>query len=264
MSININAYPFLSWKEMYPDNVITKYAKPKGYRLLFNNKKNKDILQDVMKKLSKLLKDNDSNLFFPYPKLLFHAFNLTPFDNIKVVIFGQDPYPNYEIINGKNVPQAMGLSFSVPIGIDVPASLNNIYQNLKKYGHITDIPTSGDLTCWAVQGCLLLNSTLTVEFGKRNAHASLWNKFTDSVIKFISDNKTSIVFILWGGNALNKLKLIDQNKHHVIISSHPSPLSFNKSLREYNSFIDTDCFGIVNQYLDENGMDTINWSIKCT
>ena len=198
---------------------------------------------------------------YPYPNLLFNAFILTPLSNVKVVILGQDPYHCNEIHHDKIIPQAMGLSFSVPKGMKIPSSLQNIYKNLLKYKHIEIKPNHGNLSFWAYQGCLMLNTSLTVQHSYPNSHSKYWLPFTDKIIKYISNKLNNIVFVLWGNPALNKLNLIDQNKHKIIISSHPSGLSYNKKLKNYDSFENTDHFGEINKYLKEKNKKQIIWQV---
>lgn len=156
---------------------------------------------------------------FPPPDKIFNAFNMFNFEDLKVVIIGQDPY------HGEG--QAMGLSFSVPKDIRVPPSLANIYKELQKEYDDFEIPKHGDLTKWAEQGVLLLNASLTVRQAKANSHEPFWRKtqFTDNIIKYISDNNEGIIFMLWGNFAKGKKKFIDTKKHYVLEGAHPSPLS---------------------------------------
>ena len=183
-----------------------------------------------------------------YPKgpEIFNAFNSTPFEKVKVVIIGQDPY------HGPG--QAMGLSFSVPKGIRIPPSLRNIYKELHRSESI-DIPDHGDLSSWADQGVFLLNAVLTVEAGKPRSHAKIgWELFTDSVIKTISEQRKHVVFLLWGNFARKKCILIDADKHLVLESRHPSPLAGN-AFQGNNHFADT------NNYLVKYGQKPINWQV---
>lgn len=185
-----------------------------------------------------------------YPKNadIFRAFNDTPFDQVKVVILGQDPY------HGPN--QAHGLSFSVQKGIAIPKSLINIYKELS-----TDIPgfikpAHGNLEEWAKQGVLLLNATLTVRAGEAASHQKKgWEIFTDEVIHKLSEKRTGLVFILWGAYAQSKVPLIDQNKHHIIKSVHPSPLSVERG------FWGSKPFSKTNAYLEKEGKKPIDWQI---
>jgi len=202
---------------------------------------------------------------FPYPDLLFNALNTTPLNKVNVVILGQDPYPKLE----QDIPQAMGLSFSVPQGLTIPSSLSNILKNLKKYKHINDTPTHGNLSSWANQGCLMINASLTVQEGHPNSHEKLWTQFTDHLIKFISDNTKNTVFVLWGKFALKKWEdgIIDDSKHHIISSSHPSGLSNTKSMysnkfnNTFPAFNDFDHFGEINKYLIKTKKIEIKWEL---
>lgn len=185
-----------------------------------------------------------------YPKNneLFMAFKLTPLEQVKVIILGQDPY------HGPG--QAHGLSFSVPEGIAQPPSLRNIFVELLEDKQITHKPKSGCLATWAKQGVLLLNSTLSVEANKPQSHAHIgWQSFTDIVIQEISKNKNHLVFMLWGNNAKQKSKLIDANKHCILESVHPSPLSAHRG------FIGCKHFSKTNDYLIKHKKKPINWQI---
>lgn len=193
--------------------------------------------------------------YYPIKEQIFNAMNSVSLTDIRIVILGQDPYPKIE--NG--IPQAMGLSFSVPNGISIPSSLQNIFKNQIKFGHINQVPKSGDLTRWTKQGCLLLNSSLSVSEGNPGSHMKYWEKFTDELISYISDNTKNIVFMLWGMFSFGKLKFIDSDDHKVIISSHPSGLSCNKPMKQYGSFNDVDHFGLANKYLIEHDKQPINW-----
>jgi len=184
---------------------------------------------------------------YPPGGFIFNAFDKTPFDKVKVVILGQDPY--------HNPGQAMGLSFSVPGGVPPPPSLINIYKELN-----TDIgmpiPQSGDLTKWATQGVLLLNAVLTVRANEPASHAKIgWMDFTNAVIKKISDEKTGVIFLLWGKFAQEKQVLIDETKHHVLKAAHPSPLS------AYNGFFGCKHFSRTNLLLVKQGQEAIDWFI---
>ena len=187
-----------------------------------------------------------NGLCFPPGKLVFNAFNLCPFDKVKVVILGQDPYHEQG--------QAMGLSFSVPEGIMLPPSLQNIYKEIQNdFGK--PIPASGDLTRWAKQGVLLLNATLTVRAHIANSHQTLgWQNFTDAAIEALNAHREHIVFMLWGGFARSKKRLIDANRHCIIESVHPSPLSANRG-----GWFGQHQFSRCNAYLKQQGLDEIDW-----
>lgn len=186
--------------------------------------------------------------FYPQNKDIFNAFNYTPFDKVKVVILGQDPY------HGQG--QAHGLSFSVQKGIIVPPSLKNIYKELATEFIDYKIPHHGDLTAWAEQGVLLLNATLTVRAQEPGSHQKRgWETFTDFVIAELSKQCEGLVFILWGKYAQQKESLIDTNKHHVLKSAHPSPFS------AYNGFFGSKPFSKTNEILEKQGLTPINWQI---
>jgi uracil-DNA glycosylase len=184
---------------------------------------------------------------FPAGNNIFNAFNQTTFENVKVVILGQDPY------HGSG--QAMGLSFSVPKGVKPPPSLVNIFKELKSDIGLP-IPTNGDLTPWANQGVLLLNAVLTVREDEPASHAKIgWMHFTDAVIKKISDEKKGIVFLLWGKFAEQKQILIDETKHFVLKAAHPSPFSADKG------FFGCKHFSKTNELLAKQGLQVIDWHI---
>ncbi len=185
-----------------------------------------------------------------YPKGgdIFNAFNLTAFNEVKVVILGQDPY------HGKG--QAHGLSFSVMPGIKPPPSLVNIFKEIKSDIGITMPANFGDLTHWAKQGVLLLNAALTVRDGEPFSHAKFgWADFTDAVIKTLSDDKENIVFLLWGKFAQDKQVLIDENSHHVLKAAHPSPFSADKG------FFGSKHFSKTNEFLVKDGKQPIDWNL---
>lgn len=182
---------------------------------------------------------------YPHPKNIFKAFELTPFESVKVIILGQDPY------HGPR--QAHGLSFSVVEGVQNPPSLQNIFKEIE-----TDVGKpvvhGGDLSRWAAQGVLLLNATLTVRAGAANSHQGKgWEHFTDAVIQKLSSEREGLVFILWGNYARKKGAHIDRSKHHVIESAHPSPLS------AYNGFFGSKPFSKTNAYLESLGKEPIDW-----
>lgn len=182
---------------------------------------------------------------YPPAQLIFNAFNLTPFEEVKVVILGQDPY--------HNPGQAMGLSFSVPQGTPLPPSLQNIFKEASDDLQLP-APTSGDLTHWAEQGVLLLNTILTVEAHQPRSHYPFgWQILTDKVIELLNKRREGIVFILWGSDAQRKEWQIDQTKHLVLKAPHPSPLS------AYRGFFGTKPFSQTNYYLMSRGKRPIQW-----
>ena len=181
---------------------------------------------------------------FPPKNMIFRAIELTPFEEVKVVIIGQDPYHNDN--------QANGLCFSVSDKVKAPPSLKNIFKELEDDLGIKK--TSNELEIWAKQGVLLLNATLTVRDHEANSHKDLgWEQFTDFIIKEISDKKENVVFVLWGAFAQKKAGLIDTKKHFIIQSVHPSPLSARKG------FFGSRPFSKINQFLEEKGKEPINW-----
>lgn len=184
---------------------------------------------------------------YPPKDQIFNAFDLSSFENTKVIILGQDPY--------HNEGQAHGLSFSVPEGVSIPPSLRNIYQELLSDLDITP-SQSGNLTHWASQGVLLLNSVLTVEKNSPGSHAkSGWVDFTDTVIDILNDKKQNLVFLLWGAYAQKKAELIDQNKHLVLTAAHPSPFSAHKG------FFGCKHFSQTNDYLKMHNQQPIDWTL---
>lgn len=266
--LDADDYTIKSWEEVYPDfNVdLTQLPIHNSYSEFYEG----EIFQDNIKLINKYLSyclnfSNGKVKIFPYPALVFNALNTTPLDKIKVVILGQDPYFDSEMHQVNNVetevPQAMGLSFSVPNHMKIPSSLKNIYKNLIKYKHMQEVPGHGNLSFWAYQGCLLLNTILTVQKKCQNGHKPKWSKLTDALIQFISDHTENVVFMLWGGNAYEKYKLIDNKKHKIIVSSHPSGLSCTTKFKTYECFNDTDHFGQANEYLESHNKTPIIWKI---
>lgn len=204
-----------------------------------------------MKSLQAFLQDEKQNGHTIYPKHTdtFNALNHTPFDKVKVVILGQDPY------HGEK--QAHGLSFSVQKGIKIPPSLKNIYKELATDLPGFTIPDHGNLTQWADEGVLLLNATLTVRAHEAGSHQKKgWETFTDKIITELSEKRKGLVFLLWGKYAQNKSELIDNQKHTIISAAHPSPFS------AYNGFLGTKPFSKANSKLIEQGQNPVNWQIS--
>ncbi|GGI28547.1 uracil-DNA glycosylase [Pedobacter mendelii] len=207
--------------------------------------------KDYMKTLKVFLLEEkeNGNQVYPRGNDIFNALNTTPFDKVKIVILGQDPY--------HGVNQAHGLSFSVQKGVAIPPSLKNIYKELE-----TDIegfkpPQHGNLMHWAEQGVLLLNATLTVRASEAGSHQNRgWEIFTDEIIKALSNKREHIVFLLWGKYAQQKASLIDEKKHYVLKAAHPSPFS------AYNGFFGSKHFSKANQLLVQNNLTPIDWTIK--
>jgi uracil-DNA glycosylase len=204
---------------------------------------------ETYKNIRSFLKSEYQN-YTVYPNMndIFNCFKLTPYSSVKAVILGQDPY--------HNVGQAHGLCFSVQDGIQKPPSLENIFKELKAdIG--CDAPKSGNLTKWAKEGVLLLNTSLSVREHQANSHSKCgWAWFTDSVIKLISEQKENVVFILWGGNARSKKPLVDSKKHFIVESAHPSPLS------AYNGFFGSKPFSKTNAYLADKSIPPIDWDLS--
>tara|TARA_B110000977_G_scaffold133960_1_gene170586 strand:+ start:2289 stop:2984 length:696 start_codon:yes stop_codon:yes gene_type:complete len=205
--------------------------------------------KEYFEKLTDFVKtEYKSEVCFPPVKDIFNAFEMCSFSNTKIVILGQDPY------HGKG--QAHGLSFSVPEGMKIPPSLRNIFKELASDLGV-DSPTQGDLTSWAKQGVLLLNATLTVRKSSPVSHQKQgWEEFTDSVIKTISNKKESVVIVLWGKFAEQKVSLIDESKHCIITSSHPSPFSAHRG------FLGSKPFSKTNEFLEKKGIEKIDWELK--
>jgi uracil-DNA glycosylase len=259
--LSLTNYNYKSWKDKYYNYDTDTYSKKLSILDTYIDSSwnetidllDKDTLTNINDTIEMSLLSEKQ--VFPYPDLVFNTFNMTDYDNIKVVILGQDPY-----FSMRQKPEAMGLSFSVPQGIPIPSSLSNIYKNAKEYGHMFTKPTHGNLEFWANQGVLMLNAALTVEEKKPNSHAPCWHNFTDKIIKKLSDDKENLVFVLWGAFAAKKRKLIDNNSHHIIITSHPSGLSCNTPY-EGKAFSRYDHFKEINSYLKKTTGEQIIWQI---
>lgn len=205
--------------------------------------KQKDYYKSLEKEINKRYK---TTTVFPEKQNIFKAFSLTKLDNLKVVILGQDPYHGFG--------QAQGLAFSTPANIKNPPSMQNILKEINSDLGKKSICEDGDLTPWAKQGVLLLNTILTVEEAKPKSHHNLgWEVFTDNIIKYISDNCEDTIFILWGSPAISKTKLIDRKKHHILTAPHPSPLS------SYRGFFGCKHFSQTNDILKSLNKEAIIW-----
>jgi uracil-DNA glycosylase len=223
MNVKIEA----SWKEVLEDEFSKPYFKQIAEHLKTEKAQGKTI--------------------YPPGPLIFNAFDKTPFDEVKVVILGQDPY------HGPH--QAMGLSFSVPDGVPKPPSLVNIFKELHDDTGVP-IPESGNLTPWAERGVMLLNASLTVRAGEPMSHSKIgWHIFTDCVISKISGLKKNVVFLLWGRYAQEKKELIDTKKHHILKAAHPSPLS------AHHGFFGCRHFSKTNEYLTHHKTEPIDWAL---
>lgn len=207
-----------------------------------------ELNQPYFRKLEQFLeKEQRTHVIYPPTKDIFSALELTPYENVNVLLLGQDPYP------GAN--QAHGLSFSVRPGVKPPASLRNIYKELQ-----TDvgfrIPNNGYLAPWAEQGVLMINAVLTVRAGESNSHQGKgWENFTDAIISRVNERESTVVFVLWGAYAQKKIKLIDTDKHTIIKSAHPSPLSAR------NGFFGSRPFSAINKALRAAGKPEIDWQL---
>jgi uracil-DNA glycosylase len=214
----------------------------------WKNVLNSEFQSDYFATLKTFLQAEKQNyILYPPGSLIFSAFNHTPFEKVKVVILGQDPY------HGPN--QAHGLCFSVPFGVEAPPSLKNIFKELHEDIGMA-IPSHGNLEKWADQGVLLLNATLTVRANQAGSHQKMgWEVFTDRVISELSKQRQGIVFLLWGNYAKAKETLIDTSKHYVLKSAHPSPLS------AYNGFFGCKHFSKTNDILKKQGLSPIDWGV---
>ena len=208
---------------------------------------NEEFEKPYFEQLTKFVKSEYAvATIYPDPKNIFRAFELCPFDNVKVVIIGQDPYHGPK--------QANGLCFSVNNGIPLPPSLQNIYKEISSDLNLP-APTTGNLDNWAKQGVLLLNATLTVRANQAGSHQHKgWEGFTDAVIKAVSEQKEHIVFLLWGKYAQDKGAIIDRNKHNILMAPHPSPFS------AHSGFFGCRHFSKTNEYLKSIGASPINWT----
>jgi len=210
------------------------------------NEKQADYFKQVMAFVEK--EREEGKTVYPPQADVFNALKLTPLENVKVVILGQDPY--------HGPAQAHGLCFSVLPGVRPPPSLMNMFKELSQDIPDFVIPKSGELTSWAKQGVLLLNSVLTVEQGKAHSHANKgWETFTDAVIKAVNDHQSNVVFLLWGSHAQKKAALLDSQKHNILRAPHPSPLSAHRG------FFGCRHFSQTNAILTETGQTPINWQL---
>jgi uracil-DNA glycosylase len=216
----------------------------------WKNVLSKEFGKPYFKKLTEFLTEEITSKknIYPPPKQIFYAFDMTPFDQVKVVILGQDPY------HGRG--QAHGLCFSVNENVPIPPSLHNIYKEISDDLGFS-IPSHGNLDSWAKQGVLLLNSVLTVRAGQPTSHSEKgWEYFTDSVIKIISEQKEGVVFLLWGNFAKSKRVLIDEKKHFILTASHPSSFS------AHSGFFGCKHFSRTNELLKKSGKNPIHWEIS--
>ncbi|AWL12885.1 Uracil-DNA glycosylase [Saliniradius amylolyticus] len=213
---------------------------------VLGKEKQQGYFQDIMTRVAQ--ERAAGKVIYPPQEQVFNAFKATEFDQVKVVILGQDPY------HGPN--QAHGLCFSVQPGVQPPPSLKNMYKELASSVPGFSIPQHGYLQSWAEQGVLLLNTVLTVEQGKAHSHAKIgWEHFTDRVIEQLNQHRSGLVFLLWGSHAKKKGQSIDRDKHHVLMAPHPSPLSAHRG------FLGCGHFARANDYLTEKGTPPIDWRL---
>lgn len=281
--IDANNYTgYVEWKKYYNNTPIKliKLLKEVTWVPFFDSL-NKNTIKYIENGLKNEMKKGE---IVPYPSLLFTSFNMVPSYKVKVVIIGQDPYPSITSTNGMKIPNATGLCFSAPRNITKPKSLINVYSNLHKYGHIKNIPNTGNLYMWALQGCLMINAALTTQCGKPGEHKSLWEVFTRELIAYLNNNFKNLVFLVWGSDAHKLTINVNPKRHKIIVSSHPSPMSCNMSLNGnkysgeccngkeeiqkdkkkkssivYPSYSKCDHFGETNNYLIDNGIIPILW-----
>ena len=270
---DVSRYTFKTWDQIFPKHIdLLTLIFDKEWKLFLAGIRSKNYFNQIE---SDLADCKDS--IVPPPELLFNSLNTCSLENVKVVIMGQDPFINTTKINGKEIAQAMGLSFSVCKGYKKPPSLNNIFDNLVKYEHLDSVPNKGCLSGWALQGVLLLNASLTTTKGKSNAHKNIWKEFTEDLISYINDHTANVVFLVWGKDANNICKNVDPNKHKLITSSHPSPYSCDKPVQgleygsvkfeakrktiSYKPFSKVDHFGKANKYLRSVDKTPILWDI---
>lgn len=237
-------------------NYILQNVKPdwqKIWEKIFRSKEGTETINFLRVKLEK----HGNNFYFlPKAESILNAFKYFDLNETKLVLLGQDPYINTEIVSGEEISQAMGLSFSVPDNIKVPPSLRNIFKEIKNCYPNFNIPNHGNLTRWVEEEkILLLNSALSVKKGISNSHQKKWEKLTDKIIEHISDQCIGVIFLLLGNNAKNKSKLIDEEKHYIINGVHPSPLSANRG------FFGSKIFLNINNLLIKNNKKEINWKI---
>ena len=244
----------------YSKNNMLKGVK-KSWKKFIQKEMDEEYFDKIIDKIKK--DQGENSLIFPFPDKVFETFKYTRKSNLKCVIIGQDPYINYQKIGNNIVPQAMGMSFSVPRSVKVPPSLKNIYKELNESIEDFKIPIHGDLSRWVKEeNIILLNAALTVVEGRSNSHKKIWAQFTDNLIKYISDKCENVVFLLWGNFAKSKALLIDINKHKIISSVHPSPLSARYNCKGTNmSFFGHNQFNKVNNYLESKNISKINWNL---
>ncbi|MEZ8807438.1 uracil-DNA glycosylase [Vibrio atlanticus] len=221
-------------------------SAPKTWESIINDERDKEYFQSVLAFVEQ--QRNSGKTVYPLQEQVFSAFDMTPFESVRVVILGQDPY------HGAN--QAHGLAFSVLPGVKIPPSLRNMYKELAQDIEGFEIPSHGYLDTWASQGVLMLNTVLTVEEAKAHSHAKCgWETFTDAVIAELNQRSEPIIFLLWGAHAQKKGQAIDADKHHVLVAPHPSPLSARRG------FFGCQHFSMTNELLSSINQQPIDWTL---
>ncbi|MCC4782253.1 uracil-DNA glycosylase [Vibrio splendidus] len=221
-------------------------SAPKTWESIINDEREKEYFQSVLAFVEQ--QRNSGKTVYPPQEQVFSAFDMTPFESVRVVILGQDPY------HGAN--QAHGLAFSVLPGVKIPPSLRNMYKELAQDIEGFEIPSHGYLDTWASQGVLMLNTVLTVEEAKAHSHAKCgWETFTDTIIAELNQRSEPIIFLLWGAHAQKKGQAIDADKHHVLVAPHPSPLSARRG------FFGCQHFSMTNELLSSINQQPIDWTL---
>lgn len=263
--ININSYPFMTWKEhieSMPDKKICleKLIFNTEWKDFFTSTKMKKILTQIEDKLMVVYKKVGNNIT-PPPELLFNIFNLVSPNDIRVFINAQDPYP------GKK--NAVGIALASPAGLPIPASLRSIYNNAIAHKHLSRMPTDYSLGYWVLQGCFMYNTSLTTVIGEMNVHSKIWQEFSKEVIEYINSRQDPVVFVAWGKEAIKNISSIDTRKHSYIASSHPSSRSCNKTVegemggskKTFEPFDSVDHLGKINKLLKDKGQIPIAFDL---
>ncbi|MDH5888107.1 uracil-DNA glycosylase [Vibrio splendidus] len=221
-------------------------SAPKSWESIINDERDKEYFQSVLAFVEQ--QRNSGKTIYPPQEQVFSAFDMTPFESVRVVILGQDPY--------HGAKQAHGLAFSVLPGVKIPPSLRNMYKELAQDIDGFEIPSHGYLDTWASQGVLMLNTVLTVEEAKAHSHAKCgWETFTDTIIAELNQRSEPIIFLLWGAHAQKKGQAIDADKHHVLVAPHPSPLSARRG------FFGCQHFSMTNELLSSINQQPIDWTL---
>lgn len=221
-------------------------SAPKTWESIINDERDKEYFQSVLAFVEQ--QRNSGKTIYPPQEQVFSAFDMTPFESVRVVILGQDPY--------HGAKQAHGLAFSVLPGVKIPPSLRNMYKELAQDIDGFEIPSHGYLDTWASQGVLMLNTVLTVEEAKAHSHAKCgWETFTDAIIAELNQRSEPIIFLLWGAHAQKKGQAIDADKHHVLVAPHPSPLSARRG------FFGCQHFSMTNELLSSINQQPIDWTL---